>query len=179
MRYPRGIISGRLLVLDEPGHDLYLILLHDKEHYGNTKEMIARVYSAPNVATGAALPWDASSWAPIFNAATSVSSTIFINDLHLHMPAQIQKTRIFTHENPRKAAWLYVEEASDTTLASHVSVYNDAGEVVAKLTSMRFFKIEVTAAMNSSMEHLVYQIAWPPASPVEEHLFIPQVVLVS
>ena len=149
-----------------------------KEHYGNTKEMIARVDSAPEVAPGAALPWDASSWAPILDAATSVGSTIFMDDPRLRMPAHIQKVEIFTRENPPKTAWLYVEKASNTALASHVSVCSDAGEVVAKFTSMRFSEIEGTPGVSGSMESLVHQIAWPPAKPMEDPLPISHVVFV-
>jgi 6-methylsalicylic acid synthase len=46
------------------------------EHLGNLKEMIARVDVAPDVAAESALPWDEGSWAPIFDAATSVGSTL-------------------------------------------------------------------------------------------------------
>ncbi|KAJ5104358.1 hypothetical protein NUU61_001705 [Penicillium alfredii] len=150
-----------------------------QEHYGNTKHMIARVDVAPNVAAGTALPWDASSWAPILDAATSVGSTIFFNEPRLRMPAQVQKVEIFTRDNPPKTGWLYVEEASDTALASHVSVCNDAGEVIAKFTSMRFSEIEGTPGINGSIESLVHQIAWPPVGPVEEPLPISRVVVVS
>ena len=50
------------------------------EHYGNTEEMLAHVDVAPHVPEGTKLPWHSSSWAPIFDAATSVGSTIFFNN---------------------------------------------------------------------------------------------------
>ncbi|RAL13374.1 type I polyketide synthase [Aspergillus homomorphus CBS 101889] len=149
------------------------------EHYGNTKEMIARVDAAPSVAADGELPWDASSWAPILDAATSVGSTIFFNEPRLRMPAQIERVDIFTRENPPKVGWLYVQEASDTALASHVSVCDEAGNVVAKFTSMRFSEIEGTPGVSGSMESLVHQMAWPPAVPAEEPLPINQLVLIS
>ncbi|PYH83264.1 6-methylsalicylic acid synthase [Aspergillus uvarum CBS 121591] len=149
------------------------------EHYGNTKEMIARVDAAPSVAADAELPWDASSWAPILDAATSVGSTIFFNEPRLRMPAQIERVDIFTRANPPKVGWLYVQEASDTALASHVSVCDEAGNVVAKFTSMRFSEIEGTPGVSGSMESLVHQMAWPPAVPAEEPLPINQLLLVS
>ncbi|PYI31855.1 6-methylsalicylic acid synthase [Aspergillus indologenus CBS 114.80] len=149
------------------------------EHYGNTKEMIARVDAAPSVAADAELPWDASSWAPILDAATSVGSTIFFNEPRLRMPAQIERVDIFTRANPPKVGWLYVQEASDTALASHVSVCDEAGNVVAKFTSMRFSEIEGTPGVSGSMESLVHQMAWPPAVPAEEPLPINQLLLIS
>ncbi|KAI9928670.1 hypothetical protein ASPWEDRAFT_36436 [Aspergillus wentii DTO 134E9] len=149
------------------------------EHYGNTKEMIARVDAAPAVPADGELPWDASSWAPILDAATSVGSTIFFDQPRLRMPAQIERVDIFTRENPPKVGWLYVQEASDSTLASHVSVCDEAGNVVAKFTSMRFSEIEGTPGVSGSMESLVHQMAWPPAVPAEEPLPINQLVLIS
>ena len=151
------------------------------EHWGNTKEMLARVDAAPEVKDGGALPWDAGSWAPILDAATSVGSTVFFDEPRLRMPAQIERVNIFTAENPPKAGWLYVQEASDTALASHVSVCNDAGQIVAKFTSMRFSEIEGTpgAGGSGSMESLVHQIAWPPVALSEEPQPIDKIVIVS
>lgn len=149
------------------------------EHYGTTKEMLARVDVAPNVAEGTDLPWDASSWAPILDAATSVGSTIFFDQPRLRMPAQIERVDIFTQANPPKIGWLYVQEASDSALASHVSVCDEEGNVVAKFTSMRFAEIEGTPGISGSMESLVHQMAWPPAVPAEEPLPINHIVLIS
>ncbi|CAI7595643.1 unnamed protein product [Penicillium bialowiezense] len=149
------------------------------EHYGTTREMIARVDVAPEVATGAELPWDASSWAPILDAATSVGSTIFFDQPRLRMPAQIERVDIFTKENPPKVGWLYVQEASDSALASHVSVCDEDGNVMAKFTSMRFAEIEGTPGVSGSMDSLVHQMAWPPAVPAEEPLPIDHIVIIS
>ena len=149
------------------------------EHYGNLKEMICRVDTHPEVAEGATLPWDAGSWAPILDAATSVGSTIFFDQPRLRMPAQIEKVNVFTTENPPKVGWLYVQEATDTAMASHVSVCNPQGEVVAKFTSMRFSEIEGTPGVSGSMESLVHQIAWPPVAMSEEPAPIDKIVLVS
>ena len=149
------------------------------EHYGNTKEMIARVDAAPEVKNGAALPWATNSWAPILDAATSVGSTIFFDQPRLRMPAQIEQVDIFTDEDPPKLGWLYVQEASDTSLASHVSVLNDNGDVLAKFTSMRFSEIEGTPGVSGSMESLVHQLNWVPAHPAEKPLRIEQIVFVS
>ncbi|KAJ6163333.1 hypothetical protein N7497_003312 [Penicillium chrysogenum] len=148
------------------------------EHYRNTKEMLARVDVNPAVSGDAPLPWDPSSWAPILDAATSVGSTIF-QTAALRMPAQIERVEIFTSEDPPKVGWLFVEESSDAVPTSHVSVLGDSGEVVAKFTAMRFSEIGGTPGVSGSMESLVHQIAWPPATPAEEPLSIRTVILVS
>ncbi|KAF2205968.1 6-methylsalicylic acid synthase [Delitschia confertaspora ATCC 74209] len=149
------------------------------EHLGNLKEMIARVDVAPDVPADAPLPWDAYSWAPILDAATSVGSTIFMDRPALRMPAQVEKFSLFSQIPPPKVGYLYVEEASDTALAVHVSVLNEDGEMIAKFESMRFSEIEGTAGVSGSVESLVHQLAWPPASYSEEALQIDNVVLVS
>ena len=145
------------------------------EHYGNTKEIIARVSSTPDVAPGTALPWDASSWAPILDAAR-------LHHLHELSPSTHaspdREGWVFTHENPPRTAWLYVEEVSDTALASHGSVCSDAGKVVAKFTSIRFSEIEGIPGLSGSMGSLVHQITWPPATLMENPLPISHVVLV-
>ncbi|KAF1353024.1 6-methyl salicylic acid synthase [Lizonia empirigonia] len=148
------------------------------QHYGNTKEMIARVDVAPDVAVDAELPWDSSSWASILDAATSVGSTIFFDNPRLRMPAQIERVDIFTSQDPPKIAWLYVQNATDASLASHVSVLNEVGQVLAKFTSMRFAEIEGTPGVSGSLESLVHRIVWPPARLAEEPIGIDHVVLV-
>lgn len=151
-----------------------------KEHYGNNKEMLARVDAAPNTPTESkSLPWDSSSWAPLLDAATSVGSTIFFDEPRLRMPSQIQTVNVFTRDNPPRSCWLYVKEASDPAPAAHISLIGEDGLTLARFTGMRFSEIEGTPGASGSMESLVHQIAWPPALPAEEPLPISQVVLIS
>ena len=136
------------------------------EHYGNLKEMLARVDVAPDLPAGATLPWDANSWSPILDAATSVGSTIFFDNPKLRMPAQIEKVHFFVEHGmpPPKTGYLYVEEASENkNPAVHVSVCDDDGRVVAKFQSMRFSEIEGTPGVGGSVESLVHKLAWVPA----------------
>jgi 6-methylsalicylic acid synthase len=149
------------------------------EHLGNLKEMIARVDVAPDVAEGTRLPWDEHSWAPILDAATSVGSTIFMDKPALRMPAQIEKVQFFTDAPPPKTGYLYVEEATDKALAVHVSVLAEDGKMIAKFQSMRFSEIEGTVGVSGSVESLVHQLAWPPATYSEQPLPVEHVILVS
>ena len=53
------------------------------EHYGNLKEMMARIDVAPDAAEGLVakdLPWESHSWASMLDAATSVGSTLIFNE---------------------------------------------------------------------------------------------------
>ncbi|EOD44430.1 putative 6-methylsalicylic acid synthase protein [Neofusicoccum parvum UCRNP2] len=149
------------------------------EHYGNLKEMLARVDVAPDA--GAELPWNGSSWAPLLDAATSVGSTIFMDNPKLRMPAQIDKVRFFAAygTRPPKNGWLYVERAADQ--AVHVSVCNDDGEVLVQFEHMCFSEIEGTpgTSSSSSVESLVHSLAWVPAPFSHKPLSWDKVVLVS
>ncbi|KAF7537132.1 hypothetical protein G7054_g3944 [Neopestalotiopsis clavispora] len=151
------------------------------EHYGNLKEMLARVDVAPDTKSGDDLPWDPSSWASILDAATSVGSTIFFDNPKLRMPAQIEKVHFFeTDKPPPKTGYLYVEEASERGApAVHVSVCDDNGRVLAKFQSMRFSEIEGTPGASGSVESLVHQLAWVPAPYTAKPISWDNVVLVS
>ncbi|KAF2135653.1 uncharacterized protein K452DRAFT_293051 [Aplosporella prunicola CBS 121167] len=149
------------------------------EHYGNLKEMIARVDVAPGVE---GLPWDAASWAPILDAATSVGSTIFFDQPRLRMPAQIERVRFLAPYGtaPPKTGWLHVQDASERGApAVHVSVCDEAGCVLVKFESMRFSEIEGTPGVSGSVESLVHNLAWVPASFSHKPMPCESVVLVS
>ena len=149
------------------------------EHWGNTKEMLARVDVSPTTSASDHLPWDASSWAPILDSATSVGSTLFFDEPRLRMPAHIERVTFFTRSPPPKTAWLYVEEAADAALASHVTVAGENGEALAKFTSMRFSEIEGTPGVSGSVESLVHQLTWPPSQLAETPRDIRRILLVS
>ncbi|KAK2600013.1 hypothetical protein QQS21_005247 [Conoideocrella luteorostrata] len=149
------------------------------EHHGNANEMLARVDTAPCVEEGPVCPWDSSSWAPMLDAATSVASTIFFREPRLRMPAQIEMVEMLTQNDPPRVGWLHVLEADDAPFTIHANIFNEAGEILLRLTSMRFSEIDGTASVSGSMESLVHQVAWPPAPPAEEPMPISRVVLVS
>ncbi|KAH6651598.1 6-methyl salicylic acid synthase [Truncatella angustata] len=152
------------------------------EHYGNLKEMIARVDVAPNTNSGDLLPWDASSWAAILDAATSVGSTIFFDNPRLRMPAQIDKVYFYGEYDvpPPKVGYLYVEEASERGApAVHVSVCDDDGRVIAKFQSMRFSEIEGTPGASGSVESLVHGLTWVAAPFAKKAAVWDNVILVS
>ena len=152
------------------------------EHYGNLKEMMARVDVAPDAAEGVKaedLPWDSHSWAPMLDAATSVASTLFFNEPKLRMPAQIGRVEVYTDSLPPKTGYLYVEEASNMGLAVDVWIIDESGEPLLKISSMRFSEIEGSPGASGSTESLVHQVAWPPTAFSENPLKISNVVLIS
>ena len=152
------------------------------EHYGNLKEMVARVDVAPDVAEGLGaedLPWESHSWAPMLDAATSVGSTLFFHEPKLRMPAQIDRVEVFTDSLPPKTGYLYVEEVANAGLAVNVWILDESGRPLLKVSSMRFSEIEGTPGASGSTESLVHQLAWPPATFSEKPLKISNAILIS
>lgn len=147
------------------------------EHYGNEKEMMVRVDMDPQAD---AMHWDPRSWGPLLDAATSVGSTIFFNDPKMRIVSQIDKVVLVSSEPPPKIAYLYIEEAADDkSPASHVSVLNEQGEMLAKFQSMRFSEVEGASGISGSVESLVHQIAWIPPQLSEKPFPLSHAVLVS
>jgi 6-methylsalicylic acid synthase len=120
------------------------------KHVGNNKEMLARVDVSLATAADAPVPWSATSWAPISDAATSIGSTLFYETPRLRMPGQVASTAI------------YVQDASTgkNSLAVDVAITNEDGKALAKFSSMRFSEIEGTAEAKGSADGLVHQLAY-------------------
>ncbi|KEY69314.1 hypothetical protein S7711_01764 [Stachybotrys chartarum IBT 7711] len=147
------------------------------EHYGNEKEMIARVDMDPSVEK---LTWDDGSWAPLLDAATSVGSTIFFNDPKLRIVSQIDRVLLFSNKSLPKIGYLYVEEAADSkSPAAHVTVISEQGETLAKFQSMRFSEVEGASGVSGGVESLVHRIDWIPPTFSEKPRSLSNVLLVS
>ncbi len=142
--------------------------------------MIARVDASPETAADDPLPWDASSWAPILDAATSIGSTLFFSNPRLRMPAQVGKVLFKASALPPKVGYIHVLSASDDQdLAVDVNVLDASGNVLVKIVGMRFAEIEGTIGASGSVETLVHQIAWPPMPLTEEPIKLGHVMVIS
>lgn len=150
------------------------------DHVGNNKEMLARVDVSPATTDGASPPWSATSWAPIFDAATSIGSTLFFDVPRLRMPAHVDGLTIRDGAVPPKIGYIHVQEATvnNSNLAVDVTVTDEAGRALAKFTGMRFSEIEGTPGAKESADGLVHQLAWPPAQLSEKPLPFTRAVLV-
>ncbi|KAJ3853078.1 6-methylsalicylic acid synthase [Lentinula lateritia] len=147
------------------------------EHYGNEKEMIAKVDMDPAVEK---LPWDERSWAPMLDAATSIGSTIYFNDPKLRIVSQIDTVSLYATGPIPKIGYLFVEEAADAKgPASHVSVLDEQGVILAKFTSMRFSEVEGASGSGGGLDSLVHHISWIPPKFSEKPRALDQVLLVS
>ena len=139
------------------------------DHVGNKKEMLACVDVSPSSAAGVSPPWSPTSWAPIFDAATSIGSTLFYETPRLRMPAHVGILTVRDGVPPPRVAYIYVQEASasGSNLAVDVTVTDETGKAVAMFANMRFSEIEGTPGVNDSADGLVHQLAWPPAPLAE------------
>ncbi|KAF2276779.1 6-methylsalicylic acid synthase [Westerdykella ornata] len=149
-------------------------------HYGTTKEMIALVDVCPEKKDNESFPWQPSSWAPVFDAATSIGSTIFFNEPRLRMPAHVANLTVVRDAAPPKMAYIYVKDSSEGNIgsASDVTVTDEHGSVLAKFTSMRFSEIEASRKGKDDMQGLVFDLAWPPARLCEVPYALEHIVFV-
>ncbi|KAI3317345.1 6-methylsalicylic acid synthase [Xylariaceae sp. AK1471] len=147
------------------------------EHYGDASEMMVKVDMDPSIQ---ALSWDENSWAPLLDAATSVGSAIFFNDIKLKIVSGIDRVDICSSQPPPKIGYLHIEEASDAkSPAAHVSVLNEQGLLISKFTSMRFSEVEGARGVSGGVDSLVHRMAWVPPKFSETPRELGDVVLVS
>ena len=145
------------------------------------KEMMTFCDVEPNLAADAPLPWNAGSWAPIFDAVTSIGSTLFHQVARLRMPAHVDNVTIKEGLTPPKTCYIHVAEHSRTpnNLAADVTVTDMSGAAIAKFSGMRFSEIEGEALADKNMDKMVHQIAWRPAELSEKPLPLKYVVFVT
>ncbi|KAI0186646.1 6-methylsalicylic acid synthase [Xylaria flabelliformis] len=147
------------------------------EHYGNSKEMMVKVDMDPSVQV---LPWDEHSWAPLLDAATSVGSAIFFNDIKLKIVSGIDRVDMYSSKAPPKIGYLFIEDTSDAkTPAADVTVLDEQGFQLAKFTSMRFSEVEGARGVSGGVDSLVHRMAWVPPKFSETGRELGDVVLVS
>ena len=142
--------------------------------------MIAHVDVSPNTTVESALPWDASSWAPILDAATSIGSSILFNRPRLRMPSQIGKVSFHPSALPPKKGYVHVLLTNDKeATAIDVKVLDFSGQILVSILNIRFAEIEGTVGAHGSVESLVHQISWPPLLLTEEPLALGHVMVMS
>ncbi|KAI0904965.1 6-methylsalicylic acid synthase [Ustulina deusta] len=147
------------------------------EHYGNSKEMMVKVDMDPSAQS---LPWDENSWAPLLDAATSVGSAIFFNDIKLKIVSGIDRVDIHSSNPPPKIGYLFIEDTTDAkTPAADVTVLDEQGRPLAKFTAMRFSEVEGAKGVSGGVDSLVHRMAWVPPKFSETARELGDVVLVS
>lgn len=147
------------------------------EHYGNEKEMLVKMDMDPKTGN---MSWNASSWAPFLDAATSVGSSIFFRSVRMRIVSGIDQVLVPSASLPPKIGWLFIEEASEgKQLKASISVLGESGELLAKLKGMRFSDVEAVNERTTGVDALVHRLAWIPPNFAEAPLTISDVVLIS
>lgn len=147
------------------------------EHYGNGKEMIAKVDLNPETKE---LDWDPMSWAPMLDAATSVGSSIFFSNPKVRIVSRIDRVAFYSSDPLPTVGYLFVEEATDAqSPACHVSILSEQGQLLAKFTSMRFSEVGGSVSAFGNIDSLVHQVAWVPSKLSETPYPLTSVVVIS
>ena len=147
------------------------------EHFGNEKEMLVKMDMD---ASSDILPWDATSWAPFLDAATSVGSSIFFKSVRRRIVSGIDQVLFVSDAPPPKIGYLFIEEASDgENLKADISVLNQAGTLLTKIKGMRFSDVEAADDRSKGVDSLVHHLAWVPPKFSESPLPMNNVFVVA
>jgi 6-methylsalicylic acid synthase len=103
-----------------------------------------------------------STWAGLFDAATSAASTVFDGPPRLRMPARID--RVHVCGTPPAVALLHVRRTAGTS--TDVSIADGSGAVRASLTAMTFEELENPAG--TDMSRILHRVGWHP-TPLGEN----------
>ncbi|KAH6866263.1 acyl transferase domain-containing protein [Thelonectria olida] len=150
------------------------------EHYGNEKEMLAKVDNDPDNDN---ITWDPHSWAATLDSASSVGATVFA-DNKLRIVSKIDKTIVYFKEPPPKVHYLYVLEndASEDTRSrsANVSVHNLDGALLAKFEGITLTEVDASGSEpRGGVESTAHYMNWVPARLSEKPRSLDQAVLIS
>ncbi|KAJ4343921.1 hypothetical protein N0V95_006523 [Ascochyta clinopodiicola] len=147
------------------------------EHFGNEKEMLVKMDMDPNSQT---MAWDAQSWAPFLDAATSVGSSIFFKSVRMRIVSGIDQVLFLSTEAPPKIGYLFIEESSEgENLKADISVLSEEGVLLTKIKGMRFSDVEAVSDKSTGVDSLVHRLTWVPPKFSETPLAVDNVVVVS
>ncbi|KZM20173.1 phosphopantetheine binding [Ascochyta rabiei] len=147
------------------------------EHFGNDKEMLVKMDMDPSSQT---LTWDAQSWAPFLDAATSVGSSIFFKSVRMRIVSGIDQIFFLSTDIPPKVGYLFIEESSEgENLKANISVLSEDGLLLTKIKGMRFSDVEAVSDKSKGVDSLVHRLTWVPPKFSETPLVMNNVVVVS
>ena len=150
------------------------------EHFSTKQEMLVKVNVCPSTQSSSPLPWDGDSWAPVLDAATSIGSTIFSDPPRLRMPSAVDSFEILPGASPPRQGYIHVVASSrEARLAADITIHDENGKALAVFEQMQFAEIEGTPGANSSVESLVHQLAWIPATLAEKPRSFNHLVIIS
>lgn len=145
-------------------------------HRGTETEMLVEIDVGPT--TGSLMQEAGSSWAPILDAATSVSSVMFHREPKLRMLAQIHCVTVRPIDSVPRVSFVYVKR-STTMSTVDAFICSKDGTTFAELQNMRFSGLDGTHDEKKDPKGLVYQLAWPPVQLAETPLFFRYVLFIA
>ncbi|KAF2022913.1 polyketide synthase [Setomelanomma holmii] len=147
------------------------------EHFGDEKQMLVKMDMDPS---SEAISWDATSWAPFLDAATSVGSSIFYKNVRMRIVSGVDQVIFLSKSYPPKIGYLLIEDAtSDGNLKADISVLSEDGVLLTKIQGMRFSDVEAINEKSSGVDSLVHRLAWIPPKLSETPLPMSNAILVS
>lgn len=147
------------------------------EHLGNEKEMLVQV----DIQTDAdMLPWDAQSWAPLIDAATSISSCILSKSTTMRIVSGIDKVIFVSKDTPPKIGYLFIQRRQgEEPKRVNVDILNDDGTRLCRLDGMQFSDIDAGCHTGLRIDSLLYRLVWVRPALRRTPLPIEKVVLIS
>lgn len=145
-------------------------------HCGSETDMLVKVDC--NLRTGSLRQEAGSSLAPILDAATSISSTVFHQDPKSRMVAQIGYVIAGPLNSIPQISFVYVKKTTTTSIVD-IFLFDEEGNTFAELQTVKFAGLDGTCNTEKHLEGLVYQLVWPPIQLAESPLFFRQVIFVA
>ena len=149
------------------------------EHFSTEQEMLAKVNVSPSTDSSSPLPWDGDSWAPVLDAATSIGSTVFSNPPRLRMPSAVDSFEILPGASPPRKAYIHVVASSREACLADITIHDESGKALAVFEQMQFAEIEGTPGASASVESLVHQLVWIPATLAEKPRPLNHVIIIA
>ncbi|KAK6840894.1 6-methyl salicylic acid synthase [Apiospora arundinis] len=150
------------------------------EHYGNSNEMMVKVDMDPSIQPAS---WEqTASLAPMFDAATSVGSAIFFDDIKLKIVSGIKRVDIWSDKGKGlpKIGYLYITRASDAKgPKANIDILDVDGTKLARISSMIFSEVEGARGVSGTVDGLVHRMAWIPPKFAETPRDLGNVLLVA
>ncbi|KNG44310.1 6-methylsalicylic acid synthase [Stemphylium lycopersici] len=147
------------------------------EHLANEKGMFVQVGIRTDADT---LPWAPQSWAPLIDAATSISACIVSKDATLRLVSGIDEVLFLSKDVPPKKAYLFLKRRPEEEPPQvDVEILDGDGMQLCRLNGMQFSDIEAVTSASPYADSLLYRLAWVRPTLRDTPLPIKNLVLVS
>ncbi|RYO47950.1 hypothetical protein AA0116_g12872 [Alternaria tenuissima] len=148
-----------------------------REHLGGHEEMLVQVDMPGDTNT---LSGDAQSWAPLIDAATSISSCILSKNTTMCIVSGIDTVIFVSQGTPPKTGYLLIERRpEEEPQRVDVEILGVDGTRLCRLEGMQFTDLGVVSYTGPRVDPLLYRLAWVRPSLRETPLPMDNVILIS